>query len=53
MSQHEERIAELQREGFELYHRCEQWKKALERIQGATNDPLILQIIKQTLRGYA
>ena len=49
MSQHEERIAELQREGFELYHRCEQWKKALLNIQQLTDDPVILRIIKTTM----
>lgn len=49
MSQHEERIAELQRAGFELYHRCEQWKKALKQIEQLTDDPVILRIIKTTM----
>jgi hypothetical protein len=45
------RTQELQRVGFELYHRCEQWKKALTRIQQLTDDPAILRVIKTTLEG--
>ncbi len=45
----EQRIVELQREGFELYHRCENWKKALLKIQKLTDDPAILRLIEQTL----
>lgn len=44
-----DRITELQRVGFELYHRCEHWKKALLQIQKLTDDPAILRVIKKTI----
>lgn len=49
MENNNDRITELQREGMELYHRCETWKKALRTISKITDDPAILRLINKTL----
>lgn len=49
MENNNDRIIELQRTGFELYHRCETWKKALLTIKQITDDPVILRLINKTI----
>jgi hypothetical protein len=51
MESSNDRITQLQRTGFELWHRAESWRKALEKIKSLTDDPLIISFVNQQLRG--